>query len=128
MTGGRIRVEQRLRIAGKTGCWGMHGDGAIGQRVAIEAADQNSFDRAIERAGVKQGTRTGGLDTLGAVGVAQANDALGGAQSLENAIGEQPPDEFGARVADARGLLETPLAVVGEEVLCLRWQMIAHRA
>jgi len=56
-----------MGIAGKAGSWGMHGDGGIGQGVAIEAADENGFDGAIERAGVKQCTSTGGLDTLGRI-------------------------------------------------------------
>jgi hypothetical protein len=62
---------------------------------------------------VKQRASASGLDALGAVGVAQTNDALSGAQALEDAVGEQLADEPGAGAADTRGLLDTPRSTTG---------------
>ena len=48
----------------------------LGQRLRIEAAGQNRFHGAVERAGVIQRARTSGLKTFGCIALLEPQHAL----------------------------------------------------
>ena len=91
--------------------------GAIGgiQRLLVEASGEDRLDGAVIRACVKQRAGTCGLQACGAKPLAQPQYALGRAQALQDAVGQQPFDELGTRRANFACLLQAPRAVVREQ-------------
>ena len=66
------------------------------QRLLIETAGENGFDGAIEDAVVSERAGAGGFQTRRAIPLSESQHCLRGAQTLDDAIGEQPFDEGGA--------------------------------
>ena len=58
-----------------------------------------------------QGTLTGDFESCGGVAFGKPNDALGGTQSIQDAVVKQTLDEAQTGRADGLGLFEAPLGV-----------------
>src|SRR5207244_974245 len=105
---GVLDVEETLGVAVKA-CATTMNVAAIGarawERLEIVAADEDALDGAVVRGVVDEGALAGGFQSRPAVGVGQAQRALGAAQSLDDAIAEQLLDERAATRADRGGLL-----------------------
>ena len=74
-----------------------------------------------------QRARTSGLQPWMSVCLAQTDHTLSSTQSLHNLIGEQSVNQLRTGHTHFFGLGTQPLAVVGKEALCIRWQVIAYR-
>ena len=84
------------------------------------AAGQDGLDGAVVGRAVVERPGAGGLESSGGERLGQAQHALGGAQLLEDAIGEQLGNELLAARADPPGLLQAPATVMSEEARGLR--------
>src|SRR5690606_41266637 len=113
------------REAGTAGI-GLGGDRA--HRREVVTAGEDGLDGAVVRAVVGECALARGLEARGAVRVLERENALGGAQALADAVREQLPDQLRAGVSDLAGLLQTPAAVVREEALGGRRQMVGGGA
>src|SRR3989304_5854744 len=93
----------------------------------IKTPGEDRLHGAVGEAAVVEGAGASGFQAQLAVALGQTQGALCGTQALQNAIGEQAVDEFGAGRAHGGGLLCAPVAVTGEE-FARRWrQMLEHR-
>jgi len=83
--------------------------GEPGQRLPIEGVDEDGLDGvvAILADGVRAGA--GSVETLGAVAIDEAEDALRAAQAIKGAVAEQGVDEQRAGGTDLRGALPTTM-------------------
>jgi len=81
----------------------------------VEAVIEDLLDAAVGRRAEVQSPATGGFEPLGAVALTQAQQALRGAQVIEDAVAEQAFDYRTAGGPDALGLLQTPLRVAHHE-------------
>ena len=126
-----LTIEQRFGIACEAGVATVDGltvDVVAVQGLLIVTADENRLDGAIEGACVSECPHTGRLKPRRPIGIGKAEDALGAAQSLHDAIAEELLDQLRAGWTNLAGLLHTPLPVVGEELSRIGWEMIQDRA
>ena len=71
-----------------------------------------------------QGTLTGDFESCGGVAFGKPNDALGGTQSIQDAVVKQTLDEAQTGRADGLGLFEAPLGVTHFESDVFRGQVL----
>jgi hypothetical protein len=67
----------------------------------IETASQDRLDGAVGGAAVGERALAGGLEASGPDGVGEAQDALGTAQALDDAVAQHLLDDGMARRSDA---------------------------
>lgn len=76
--------------------------------VGLSAGDQDALDGAVGRVADREGFGAGGLQPLVAVLLAQAQDALGGAEPVEGSDFQQRPDDLPAGFAHLPSLGAAP--------------------
>ena len=92
------------------------------------AAGQDGLHRPVEGRVVSERPGTGGFQAGGGIRLGQAQHVLGGAQSFDDAVGEETVNQLGAGWADGRGPGQAPVTVMGEEGSGIGRQVVAHGA
>jgi len=95
----------------------------IGERLLVKALHENGLDRVVAVLLDRTGAGASGVEASGAVALAQPENALGAAETIERPVAEQGLDELGAGRADLRGVLAAPRRGLHEKVDLLGWEM-----
>jgi hypothetical protein len=112
-----VEEEQLPGVAAEAARAGVGGgEGLGGGRLLelVEAALEDRLDRAVPGVAVIDGATAGGFEPRLAEPLAEANERLGGAEVIEDPMGEERVDHGLGGGADRLGLLQAPLGIAHE--------------